>query len=550
MKNAIALLFPPCDSRGLFKTVFMLLILYCFFCGILKGQTFSNNTSSAHNSWNSSNAWATALTKNIVVSGLPSSLSVGGTVLKQINVRLGDGTNSGLNLSSYYMRLYHPNGTTFIELCSSGGKDCGGTSIRDVGVKYRDHSVLKSIGELPSGTPSAAWPYSIGYYRVSNASDFATFNSLNPNGTWALKIVENTSTEIAFAGVDLEFGNAVDIVDLSSSTTNDVCSGARCTDKTQVFIGTNNGYGNPGPSTDPAITVGSCSWNGSKNNSAWFYFVANGPTVGITISGLSAQLQSIGLNMSGSCSSPVYSVPSGGCPNDAVNNQYGGGATHGSSGMSYNHELNFSGLTSGNSYYVVVDGTGGAISPFYIELTGSLTSCSIILPIELLSFHAKHLDNHVVLDWSVAREFNNNYYTVERSANAIEWEVVGVQKGAGSSNGSINYEMLDYSFKNGINYYRLKQTDYNGNYTYSDILALEASSKKDFRVYPNPFDSKITIQTAGDDYIKNYVIKDVLGKKIEEGKLNEAETILEVSDLKQGTYFITINQTSTFKLIK
>ena len=91
--------------------IYLPLLLFCFLAFQFHGQTFSNNVGNAHNTWDIGNAWATALSKTITVSGLTNPLSSSATVLKQINLRLGNGSNTGLNLSTYYIRLYHPNGS-------------------------------------------------------------------------------------------------------------------------------------------------------------------------------------------------------------------------------------------------------------------------------------------------------------------------------------------------------------------------------------------------------------------------------------------------------
>jgi hypothetical protein len=513
------------------------------------GQTFSNNIGNAHNTWDSGNAWATALSKTITVSGLTNPLSSSATVLKQINVRLGNGSNTGLNLSTYYIRLYHPNGTTFINVCTAGGQDCGGSSIGDVNIKYRDNSYLKSIGQLPSGTPSAAWPYHIGYYRVVNANDFATFNGLNPNGDWVLKIVEATSTEIAFGGVDLIFGSPITVTDLTGSTTNDACSGAQCSDNAQVYIGTNNGYVNPGPTTDPGLTVSGCSWNGQKNNSAWFYFVANGSNVNVTISGLSAVLQSIGLSMSGGCTAPTYAVPTGGCPGAAVNDNYQGGATYGVSGMSYNHQLNFSGLTSGNTYYVFIDGSGGAISPFYLELTGNTTSCLTLLPIELSIFEYNCEHGKIRLKWTTSAEINNDYFTILGSTDANEWMVVGNVNGAGSSLNTINYNYDVPAEFSGLKYFKLSQTDFDSTTSFSSVLFTDCEKYDHVNFFPNPFNDELNFKIKSNESV-SYEITNVLGQIVNSGDVSKENSRISLENLASDIYFIKINNSKVHKIIK
>jgi hypothetical protein len=529
--------------------IYLSVILFCFLASQFHGQTFSNNITNAHNTWDSGNAWATALSKTITVSGVSSPLGVSTSVLKQINIRLGNGSNTGLNLSTYNIRLYHPNGTTFINICTSGGQDCGGSSIGDVNIKYRDNLYLKSIGQLPSGTPSAAWPYHIGYYRVVNANDFATFNGLNPNGDWVLKIVEASSTEIAFSGVDLIFGSPITVTDLTSSNTNDACSNAQCTDNSQVYIGTNNGYSNPGPATDPGLTVSGCSWNGQKNNSAWFYFVANGSNVNVTISGLSAILQSIGLSMSGGCGSPTYALPTGGCPGAAVNDNYQGGASYGVSGMSYNHQLNFSGLISGNTYYVFIDGSGGAISPFYLEMTGNTASCLILLPVELTNFHYSCHNDQIKLNWSTATEKNISHFTILGSTDANEWFEVGIVNGAGNSLNTINYNYDVPAEFSSLKYFKLSQTDFDGTTSFSSILFADCEKHNHVDFFPNPFSNELNFKINSNASV-SYEITTVLGQIVNSGIVNKENSLISLENLAADIYFIKINNSKVHKIIK
>lgn len=523
-----------------YKIIFYQL-LFCF-AGIevCFAQTFSNNSVQAHNTWDAaSTTWGTGtpLSKLISVSGLPVSLG-GSLVLRQINIRLGNGSNTGLNLSTYKMRLYHPDGTTFIDICSSGGNDCGGSSIGDVNIKYRDDATLRSVGQLPSGTPSAAWPYHIGYYRVVNPGSFSTFNGLNPNGNWELRILEGTSTEIAFRGIDLVFGTPLDVVDISTSAANDACSAAQCVDNAHVYRATNNGYLNPGPASDPAITVGTCSWNGAKNNTAWFYFVASGSTASVTISGLSAMQQSIGLSMAGSCASPTYTVPSGGCPNAAVNNQYLGGATHGSSGMSYNHELNFSGLTAGNTYYVVVDGTGGLISPFYIELIGNANPCTVILGLDFLNFEANKKGNATILNWETTVSQESESFYVERSSDAISFERIGIVKESDFNNqSSMVYSFTDTNPLSGDNYYRIRYLSQNGETKISDLQVINFSNISSFQIQPNPSEEFISV--SGIDQKLNYRICNQLGETVKVGEYLPGSKI-NTDNLLSGFYILIL----------
>ncbi len=344
----------------------------------LKSQTFGNYTISGCDAWNSNNSWATALTKSVTVSGLPSLLATNGTVLKQVNVKLGNNSCKG-NLSSYWIRIVSPNGT--IDTITSSVT----TSITSmwIDVKFRDHFALERIRDYSATTQQSYFPYSIGYYRSNKTGSFSRFNNNgNPNGNWDIQIIENTASEVSVEKVELVFGSAFQINDLTGTTTNDNCSGAVCIKNNEITIGTNLGFAN-GDANYPGNTVNGCSWNGANNNSAWFQFVAGATTAKITLSGLlhpgspvSNKVQAIVLQAPATCATIPTVVPNGGCPTATTNNSAylaanGGGTSSASniyvSGINANMEFNLAGLTPCQKYYLYVDGEGGDTSTFYID---------------------------------------------------------------------------------------------------------------------------------------------------------------------------------------
>ncbi len=100
---------------------------------------------------------------------------------------------------------------------------------------------------------------------------------------------------------------------------------------------------------------------------------------------------------------------------------------------------------------------------------------AIILPIELLAFKGEKGTVSNLLEWTTASEINNDYFTLEKSTDGIEFEIVGNINGAGNFNDVSNYSMIDDDLRNVVNYYRLKQTDFDGNYTYSSIISIDNS---------------------------------------------------------------------------
>lgn len=128
---------------------------------------------------------------------------------------------------------------------------------------------------------------------------------------------------------------------------------------------------------------------------------------------------------------------------------------------------------------------------------------SVILPVELISFDAVPVHNEQVLThWETASEVNNDYFLVERSADLNEWSVMHKEKGAGTSNTYRYYEWLDARPLFGHSYYRLRQIDFDGSTSISDLrdvyLAAGAADVRSLFVYPNPYTGAVFIQVDAD----------------------------------------------------
>jgi hypothetical protein len=111
------------------------------------------------------------------------------------------------------------------------------------------------------------------------------------------------------------------------------------------------------------------------------------------------------------------------------------------------------------------------------------------LPITLIAFDARTTtDNQVEITWATAQEINNSFYTIERSKNGTSFETVGFKEGAGNSSSIIDYTFLDQKPLDGISYYRLKQTDFNGQFEYSELsrVYVDLNVDVEYKVVPNP----------------------------------------------------------------
>ncbi|MDF3026962.1 MAG: repeat protein [Fluviicola sp.] len=175
------------------------------------------------------------------------------------------------------------------------------------------------------------------------------------------------------------------------------------------------------------------------------------------------------------------------------------------------------------------------------------------LPVTLLSFSAELNDKkEVVILWQTASETNNDYFVVTRSTDGYHWEEISKVDGSGNSSGLISYASLDENPYSGISYYRLKQVDFNGHTSYSELAAItiDGYSGRQVIIYPNPAMNEISIESAGSE-TDSYLLYNCQGQeissqtKIIESSKNSLK--IDVSQLPAGIYLLkTLTQSGKF----
>lgn len=181
--------------------------------------------------------------------------------------------------------------------------------------------------------------------------------------------------------------------------------------------------------------------------------------------------------------------------------------------------------------------------------TCTISNCFTTLPITLISFIAEFETNKVILDWQTASEINNDYFTIERSIDAIRWQKLKDISGAGNSSSLLNYTTIDNNPYSGISYYRLKQTDFDGQFSYSKIKSVNIENLENLSVeiFPNPTDALITI-VGNSLTIEEVKIYNMLGQDVTEFTIlkNNGENIgADLSKLKIGMYFVKTRSNAT-----
>ena len=171
-----------------------------------------------------------------------------------------------------------------------------------------------------------------------------------------------------------------------------------------------------------------------------------------------------------------------------------------------------------------------------------------VLPIELITFNGNLEGDHSKVYWETATEINNDYFILEKSDDGYTWRGIAKIEGAGNSTQQINYSFNDYELLSETMYYRLKQVDFNGKKTYSQIIALQ-SIKNNITtiIFPSPSSGVFTIKT--NETILSYDITDNLGQLVHTG----TRSLFDISMLADGVYFMKIrlnNEIVIKKIIK
>lgn len=191
------------------------------------------------------------------------------------------------------------------------------------------------------------------------------------------------------------------------------------------------------------------------------------------------------------------------------------------------------------------------IQEFWIEADAS------VLPISLTAFNVTKNDNEVSLKWETVSEQNNNGFEIERSTDGRSWNKVAFVSSlgiTGNSSAKLSYSYKDVSPINGISYYRLKQVDFDGKFSYSPVRSIRFTGMPGVNIYPNPSNGAFFIDgLKGGEKV---VVSNVLGhtiKNISMASPSTGKKIL-IDNLASGIYYVSIRDmqgnSKTTKIIK
>gem|GEM_PF-6084807 len=196
-------------------------------------------------------------------------------------------------------------------------------------------------------------------------------------------------------------------------------------------------------------------------------------------------------------------------------------------------------------------GTGTTFGYENNDIPSGATVSSGSLPVEFLSFAGSTDKSDVELLWQTLTEINNKEFVVERSENGYLFKKIGTVAGSGTSNSPHSYSFKDKPEYSGVFYYRLKQCDFDGEFGYSPVIAVQYNYKGEYNVYPNPVEAGTEINIQGyEDEIFIVEIYDsnlnLISEHVSDGKL-----MLD-RNIPPGNYIIIVrgdNNTHTSKII-
>ncbi|MEQ9442713.1 MAG: DUF2341 domain-containing protein [Cyclobacteriaceae bacterium] len=193
----------------------------------------------------------------------------------------------------------------------------------------------------------------------------------------------------------------------------------------------------------------------------------------------------------------------------------------------------------------------------FYTVTAQMASSALCeaLPVNLINFKAYPVDDqNVMITWQTVSETDNDFFTVERSKNGADWESLTKVAGAGNSSSLRSYQVSDDNPYGGASYYRLRQTDYDGQYTLSPAVRIQITGMDDvgILIYPNPAEDYLMVQ--GDlTEIMGFELLSSMGKDVTSFTkivdIQESQIGVDITSLPSGLYLIR-TRTTTQKLFR
>ncbi|MCB9294842.1 MAG: hypothetical protein H6559_17220 [Lewinellaceae bacterium] len=194
-------------------------------------------------------------------------------------------------------------------------------------------------------------------------------------------------------------------------------------------------------------------------------------------------------------------------------------------------------VTVGNTSFIPSYSTSGSGTSFDFSVS------DFLFPVELTAFTARPAGKAVQLQWATATETNNDYFSVEHSTDGRSFREIGRVAGAGTSQEERRYAFADHAPAAGLNYYRLRQHDFDGRYEYSDIRSVVFGGESPWTIYPTLAHESVTVEwvsaPGGDSIIEAF---NLAGKKVYARKApgQSASLQIPVQDWLPGQYWVLV----------
>jgi hypothetical protein len=199
---------------------------------------------------------------------------------------------------------------------------------------------------------------------------------------------------------------------------------------------------------------------------------------------------------------------------------------------------------SGNGNNGTVAGGAGWTASTAPVTSQSYANCAAALPVDLTYFRAQATTNGTLLTWQTASEINNEGFEIQRSTDGNNWQNIGFVNGRGTAYETSNYQFMDTNPQKGVNYYRLKQMDYDGAFDYSNVVSVEvAVSGKLLAISPNPVQNgELTLYIPDEDMEEATLeIFNTVGQLVRTEVLTSNQATIRVNDLSKGMYLFSLN---------
>lgn len=200
------------------------------------------------------------------------------------------------------------------------------------------------------------------------------------------------------------------------------------------------------------------------------------------------------------------------------------------------NEISIQGSPTALVYAYVSSGNDFPITP-----SSAIISVGSSFPVTWASFEAEvQPDRSVALDWATAQEVNNDYFEVERRTAEGDFQAIGRMGGAGNADQETRYRFVDPQPFSGENYYRIRQVDFDGSFSYSEVQVANLQKSQWLQAYPNPVGTTLTLELPETAETFRLDWLDATGRVVRQDQLSggagAGEVSLEVSDLPAGVY--------------